>query len=76
MSVLGLNLGIELMQFAIILAMVPCLLILSQTGYYRFMRNGGAVLAAISALVWIGARRNASDEPNRPAPQVGTITAP
>lgn len=63
LSILGFNVGIELMQLFVIALVVPWLILLSQTAFYQSVRIGGAVLAAIVALVWIVER--ASGNPNR-----------
>jgi hypothetical protein len=55
-SILGFNIGIELMQLAVILITVPWLMVLSRTSYYQGVRIGGAVLSAIAALAWITER--------------------
>lgn len=55
-SILGFNLGIELMQLAIIAVIVPWLFILSRTSFYTGIRIAGAVLSAIAALAWITER--------------------
>ncbi len=53
LSVLGFNLGIELMQLLVIACTVPWLILLSRTPAYPWVRNGGAVLAAMAAGGWI-----------------------
>ncbi|GAB3013854.1 HupE/UreJ family protein [Spirosoma pulveris] len=53
LSILGFNLGIELMQLFIILLIIPWLLLLSRTPSYRIVRLTGAFLAGIAALAWI-----------------------
>lgn len=56
LSILGFNLGIELMQLIIIVLIVPWLILLSQTPLYKWFRTGGAILAGIAATAWIGER--------------------
>ena len=56
MTILGFNLGIELMQLAVVVTVVPTLILLSRSQSYAPVRITGAVLAAAAALVWIGAR--------------------
>lgn len=56
LTVLGFNLGIELMQLAIVIATVPWLLSLARTPVYAPLRVIGATAAAIAALGWIGER--------------------
>jgi hypothetical protein len=53
LSLLGFNLGIELMQLAVVLVVLPPLLILARTPAYRPLRTGAAVLTAIAALGWL-----------------------
>ncbi len=53
MSILGFNIGIELMQLFIIAIIIPWLILLSKTVFYKWFKNGVAVLAAIAAIAWI-----------------------
>jgi HupE / UreJ protein len=53
LSILGFNIGIELMQMAVMLLVIPWLLLLSQTQYYAPFRIGSAILAAIVSIAWI-----------------------
>lgn len=53
LSILGFNIGIELMQLLVIMLIVPWLILLSQTPAYKWVRVTGAVLAGIAALAWI-----------------------
>ena len=56
MTILGFNLGVELMQLVVV-ALVPTLILLSRQGRaYLPVRIVGATLAGLAALVWIGAR--------------------
>jgi hypothetical protein len=55
-SILGFNIGIELMQIFVIVLTMPWLLLLSLTPAYPGVRVGGASLAAIAALSWIANR--------------------
>ncbi|WP_236668565.1 HupE/UreJ family protein [Hymenobacter rubidus] len=52
-SILGFNLGIELMQLLVIALTVPWLLLLSQTPAYPAVRVVGAGCAAVAALAWV-----------------------
>ncbi len=56
MTILSFNLGIELMQLAVVVIVVPVLILLSRSQTYSPVRLAGATLAAVAALVWIGAR--------------------
>ncbi|GAB3713652.1 HupE/UreJ family protein [Spirosoma flavus] len=53
LSILGFNLGIELMQLFIILLTIPWLMLLSRTQVYRLVRLTGAGLAAVAAIAWV-----------------------
>lgn len=50
------NVGIELMQLLVVLAIVPWLLLLSRTKFYPPVRIGGAIFGGAAALGWIGER--------------------
>ncbi|MFT3946954.1 MAG: HupE/UreJ family protein [Agriterribacter sp.] len=56
LSILGFNLGIECMQLFIIALIVPSLMLLSKTAYYKWFRIAGALLAAVAALAWMAER--------------------
>ncbi|MGI4832457.1 MAG: HupE/UreJ family protein [Janthinobacterium lividum] len=62
LSILGFNLGIELMQLFVIALTVPWLLLLSRTPAYPAVRVGGAGLAGVAALAWLAERL--SGQPN------------
>jgi hypothetical protein len=54
LSILGFNVGIELMQLLIIIIVMPFLLFLSKKEhFYKYFRIIGAVLASIAALGWV-----------------------
>lgn len=61
-SVLGFNLGIEVMQLLIVAAVLPWLILLSRSRLYTPVRWIAAGFAAIAALGWLGER--ALDLPN------------
>jgi hypothetical protein len=56
LSILGFNIGIELMQLFVIGSTVPWIILLSQSSTYKYVRNLLAVLAGIAALAWISER--------------------
>ena len=56
LTVLGFNVGIELMQVAIVVVTVPWLLSLARTPVYAPVRVGGALAASVAALGWIAER--------------------
>ncbi|HVF97181.1 MAG TPA: HupE/UreJ family protein [Flavisolibacter sp.] len=53
LSILGFNLGIELMQIFVIALTVPWLFILSKKSVYTYLRIGGALFAAVAAMAWM-----------------------
>ncbi len=53
LSILGFNLGIELMQLFVIGLTIPWLILLSRTSIYRHVRIIGALLAGIAAVAWV-----------------------
>ena len=56
LSILGFNVGIELMQLLVVAVTIPWLILLSQTTTYPFVRCTGTVLAGVAALAWITER--------------------
>lgn len=55
-SILGFNLGIEVMQLIVVAAVMPSLILLSRTRLYGTVRVTGALFAATAAAGWIGER--------------------
>jgi len=53
LSILGFNMGIELMQLFIIVIIVPWLILLSSTPVYKWIRIFGAIAAGMAAIAWI-----------------------
>jgi len=56
LSILGFNVGIELMQLMIMAFIIPWLIVLSKTQYYSIFRTAGAVLVSVAAFAWIAER--------------------
>jgi HupE / UreJ protein len=56
LSLLGFNLGIEVMQLFIIAVTMPWLILLARTPAYTPVRVVGALLASLAALGWLGER--------------------
>lgn len=56
LSILGFNLGIELMQLFVVFITMPWLILLSLTPIYKWVRIGSALLAALAATGWIATR--------------------
>ena len=53
LSILGFNIGIELMQLVIMALIIPSLIVLSKTEWYAVVRMTGANFAAVAAIAWI-----------------------
>ena len=53
LSILGFNIGIELMQLLIILLIFPILILLNKTRYYPQIRQIGAIIMMILAFAWM-----------------------
>ncbi len=53
LSILGFNVGIELMQLFVIALTLPFLILFSKTRFYVSFRTSGAILTIIAALYWI-----------------------
>jgi hypothetical protein len=62
LSILGFNIGIELMQLGIMCLILPSFILLSQTTLYAPFRIFGAIAASIAAIAWIVER--VSETPN------------
>lgn len=53
LSILGFNLGIEVMQIFVIILFMPWLIILSQYSLYKYIRVFSAVFALVASCAWI-----------------------
>jgi HupE / UreJ protein len=53
LSILGFNIGIELMQLLVISVTIPWLILLSRTSFYTFFRTFGAIIGFVAACGWI-----------------------
>lgn len=60
-SILGFNLGIELIQLLVVAAVMPALILLARSEHYRVIRPWAAALAAIAAILWIIERASGED---------------
>lgn len=63
LSILGFNLGIELMQLIIMALVIPWLLLLSKTPVYKIFRQSGAAMAAVAAIAWVAERYSGNTNP-------------
>lgn len=63
LSILGFNIGIELMQLVVIALIVPWLIMLSRFPVYKRIRIGGSVFAGIASFAWMAERILSSSNP-------------
>ncbi len=63
LSILGFNLGIELVQLAVVAAVTPLLLWLAATRGYPAARSTGAAFAGLAAVAWLAERISGSANP-------------
>lgn len=66
LSILGFNLGIELVQLLIVASVIPWIVLLARTSLYPPFRSGVACLSALAACAWI-AERSGFENPLAPA---------
>jgi hypothetical protein len=52
-SILGFNIGIELVQIAVVAVVMPVLVVMARTSSYAAFRIGAAAFAGIAAIAWI-----------------------
>ncbi|RTQ49005.1 HupE/UreJ family protein [Hymenobacter gummosus] len=76
LSILGFNLGIELMQLGVVALTMPWLILLSRTPHYSLLRVVGAVCAAVAALAWIAERTLLDTTPFSAAVERAAALAP
>lgn len=69
LTLLGFNLGVELAQLALLALVLPPLLLLATTPWYRPARLVFATIAAAVALVWAGQRTGLWHDPFEPQVQ-------
>ncbi|TQJ54406.1 HupE/UreJ family protein [Streptomyces sp. SLBN-115] len=73
-SLLGFNLGIELLQFLLVCLALPSLLALARLRAQPALRLIGAVLTGVAAVGWLGARLGLPNPVARAADSAGTHT--
>lgn len=67
LSLLGFNLGIEAMQFAVIAVVLPWLVWASRSPSYTVVRGAGAMFSGVAAAAWIAERSFGLSNPIAPA---------
>ncbi len=75
-SILGFNLGIELVQLGVVAAVMPALIMLAHTRFYRPFRLAGGGFAAIAAAAWLVERTSGAENPLGRAIDVALGQAP
>lgn len=65
-TILGFNLGIELMQLLVVAATIPWLVLLARTPFYSPVRIAGAVLGGLASLGWVAERALGVQNPLEP----------
>lgn len=53
LTILGFNLGIELVQLLVVAAVAPSLLLIARTPAYPALRTAGALFAGVAAIAWV-----------------------
>ena len=53
LSILGFNIGIEIVQLIVVLAFLPALMLFARTRHYDWLRLGGASFAGFAAISWM-----------------------
>lgn len=76
LSILGFNLGIELMQLFVVSLTMPWLILLSRTPIYKWVRISSALLAALAALGWIATRVSGASNAIERAMEAATQYSP
>lgn len=72
-SLLGFNLGIELVQLLVVALTLPALVLLARSApVYRWVRTAGAVVAGVAAAGWLADRLGWANPVARTADSLGT----
>ena len=75
-SILGFNIGIELVQLAVVATIMPALVMLAQTRTYPALRVGAAIVSGGAAIAWIVERVTGAQNPVGRAIDAGLVHAP
>jgi len=76
LSLLGFNLGIEIMQLIVVALVLPPLVLLARSGRYQTLRVVGAGATAVAAVGWLAARTGFSNPIAAAADRIGIIAVP
>lgn len=63
LTILGFNLGIELVQLLVVAAVAPSLLLIARTPAYSALRTAGALFAGVAAIAWVAERVSGMGNP-------------
>ena len=61
LSILGFNLGIELIQLLVVAMVMPALILLAQSPAYQRIRPAAAAVAGVAAVLWVIERASGHD---------------
>ena len=61
LSLLGFNIGIEAMQIGVIIVTIPWFIIMSQTQYFKMIKNILAIIISMAAAGWMAQRTTGDD---------------
>ena len=76
LSLLGFNLGIELMQLVVVALVLPPLVLLARTAHHQRLRVAAAVLTGVAAVGWVLARLGVSNPIADLADRLGAAAVP
>ncbi|MFT4123094.1 MAG: HupE/UreJ family protein [Microbacteriaceae bacterium] len=74
LSLLGFNLGIEIMQLVVVALVLPPLMVLARTRLYRPLRLGAAGVTGIAAIGWVFTRVGVPNAVGTAADLIGTVS--
>ncbi|GAB2570650.1 HupE/UreJ family protein [Microlunatus antarcticus] len=73
LSLVGFNLGIELMQLVVVALVLPPLVLLARAGRYSTLRVGAAALTGVAAIGWVLARLGVANPVADLADRLGSV---
>ena len=74
LSLLGFNLGVEIMQLAVVALVLPALVILARTKAYGSLRIAAATLTGVAAIGWVLDRLGVSSSAGAAADSLGAAS--
>jgi hypothetical protein len=76
LSLLGFNLGIEIMQLAVVALVLPALIVMARYAPYQKIRVTAAIIAAIAAMGWLASRLGIPNPIATAADSLGIVGLP